>query len=203
MHVIITSLALHYSPNELWFYLVDFKEGVEFTSYTKHGTLPHSRAIAVQSDREFGLCCLEDVEREISRRGELFRNAGCQKISEFRGAGNELARIVLVIDEFQEFFSEDDRLATTAKQLLERIARQGRAFGIHMILGTQTLGGRQTLPRNVREMLTTRLAFRSSEADSRLALFDDPGASELSHPGEGISHTSGGSQRVPGGVPFP
>ena len=30
MHILVTNLALHYSPDEIEFYLVDFKKGVEF-----------------------------------------------------------------------------------------------------------------------------------------------------------------------------
>ncbi|HEY1123648.1 MAG TPA: FtsK/SpoIIIE domain-containing protein, partial [Haloferula sp.] len=53
-HVMITNLALHCSPDEVEFYLVDFKKGVEFKCYgTKR--LPHAKVVAIESDREFGL----------------------------------------------------------------------------------------------------------------------------------------------------
>ena len=54
MHAMITNLAIHYSPHELEFFLVDFKKGVEFKTYAQF-ELPHARVIAIESEREFGL----------------------------------------------------------------------------------------------------------------------------------------------------
>ena len=41
LHVLITNLALTYSPQELELYLIDFKKGVEFKNYAVHA-LPHA-----------------------------------------------------------------------------------------------------------------------------------------------------------------
>ena len=38
----------------------DFKKGVEFKTYATH-KLPHARAVAVESDREFGLSVLQGL----------------------------------------------------------------------------------------------------------------------------------------------
>ena len=48
LHALVTNLAMWYSPDEVEFYLIDFKKGVEFKTYATHG-LPHARAIAVTS----------------------------------------------------------------------------------------------------------------------------------------------------------
>ena len=78
-HVIITNLALWCSPEQVEFYLVDFKKGVEFKCYaTRH--LPHARVVAIESDREFALSVLQRVDAELKRRGELFRRAGAQDL---------------------------------------------------------------------------------------------------------------------------
>ena len=58
MHTIVTNMAMWYGPDEVEFYLVDFKKGVEFKAYVT-SQLPHARAIAVESDREFGLSVLK------------------------------------------------------------------------------------------------------------------------------------------------
>ena len=50
LHVMITNLAMHYGPDQVEFYLVDFKKGVEFKAYATH-CLPHTRVIAIESDR--------------------------------------------------------------------------------------------------------------------------------------------------------
>ena len=53
LHVIITNLALWYSPDEVEFYLVDFKKGVEFKVYVTQ-PLPHARAVAHSIHRHDG-----------------------------------------------------------------------------------------------------------------------------------------------------
>ncbi len=120
LHVLITNLALRYSPDEVELYLVDFKKGVEFKAYARH-ELPHARVIAIESEREFGLSVLQRLDAELRIRGDLFRKLGVQDLKGFRGARSptsRLPRILLVIDEFQELFVEDDRIAQEASLLL-------------------------------------------------------------------------------------
>jgi ABC-type multidrug transport system fused ATPase/permease subunit len=193
MHTIVTNLAMWYSPEEVEFYLVDFKKGVEFKAYAT-SELPHARAIAVESDREFGLSVLQRVDAELTRRGELFRAAGAQEIGAYRSNTKEkLPRTVLLIDEFQEFFSEDDKLSQEAAVLLDRLVRQGRAFGIHVVLGSQTIGGSAGLARSTLGQMAVRVALQCSEADSQLILGDNNSAARLlTRPGEAIYNDAGG-----------
>ncbi len=202
LHAIITGLATWYSPDEVELWLVDFKKGVEFKTYAEHA-LPHARAVAIESDREFGLSVLEGLDAELSRRGELFRDAGVQDIASFRAARSDvrMPRILLVIDEFQEFFLDDDRVAQGASMLLDRLVRQGRAFGMHAILGSQTLGGAYSLARSTMGQMGVRIALQCSEADSQLILSDENLAARLlSRPGEAIYNDAGG--RIEGNSPF-
>lgn len=193
-HVMITNLALHCSPDEVEFYLVDFKKGVEFKCYGAN-RLPHARVVAIESDREFGLSVLHRVDDELRRRGEMFRKHGSQDLAGYRKASGEaLPRTLLVIDEFQEFFTEDDAVAQTASLLLDRIVRQGRAFGIHVILGSQTLGGAYTLARATLGQMVVRIALQCNEADAYLIMDDDnPAPRLLTRPGEGIYNDNAGA----------
>ncbi len=202
LHAIVTNLALWYSPDEVELYLVDFKKGVEFKTYASH-ELPHARAIAVESDREFGLSVLQRIDAELTRRGEMFRRAGVQDIGAYRRGDEKavLPRILLVIDEFQEFFSEDDKLGQDAAVLLDRLVRQGRAFGIHLLLGSQTISGSSGLSRSTIGQMAVRIALQMSEADSQLILGDANSAARLlSRPGEAIYNDAGGL--VEGNSPF-
>jgi len=193
MHVIITNLALSYDPHELELYLIDFKKGVEFKTYVTNA-LPHARAIAIESDREFGISVLQRLDAEMTRRGDLFRAAGVQDLPSYRIAtGRKLPRTLLIVDEFQVFFSEDDRLAQDASALLDRLVRQGRAFGIHLLLGSQTLAGSAGLARSTLGQMAVRIAMQCSEADSLMILDDtNPAARLLSRPGEAIYNDAGG-----------
>ncbi|MDP6601454.1 MAG: FtsK/SpoIIIE domain-containing protein [Phycisphaerales bacterium] len=201
LHVLITNMALWYSPDELEFHLIDFKKGVEFQTYAMHG-LPHARVIAIESDREFGLSVLRRLDQELRRRGDLFRDVGVQDVAGWRSNGDEpMPRVLLIVDEFQEFFVDDDALAQEAGLLLDRLVRQGRAFGIHVLMGSQTLDGAFSLARSTLGQMGVRIALQCAEADSYLILSDEnPAARLLRRPGEAIYNDAGG--KIEGNSPF-
>src|SRR5438552_17801259 len=124
----------------------------------------------------------------------MFRKIGVQDLPAYREvSGESLPRTLLIIDEFQEFFSEDDKLAQDAGLLLDRLVRQGRAFGIHVLLGSQTIGGTSGLARSTIGQMAVRIALQTSEADSQLILGDNNAAARLlSRPGEAIYNDQGG-----------
>lgn len=201
-HVIITNLALWCSPEQVEFYLVDFKKGVEFKCYAAK-RLPQARVVAIESDREFGLSVLQRVDDELRRRGELFRQLGVQDVAGYKRAGGTepVPRTLLLIDEFQEFFVEDDKIGQTASLLLDRLVRQGRAFGIHVVLGSQTLGGAYTVARTTLGQMVIRIALQCNEADAYLIMDENnPAPRLLSRPGEGIYNDMAGA--LEGNSPF-
>ncbi|MBX7105838.1 MAG: hypothetical protein K1X57_17270, partial [Gemmataceae bacterium] len=198
LHALITNLALTYGPNEIELYLIDFKKGVEFKTYANL-KLPHARVIAVESEREFGLSVLQRLDQELKRRGDLFRTAGVQDIRGYREVtppddpASRMPRIMLIVDEFQEFFVEDDRVSQEAALLLDRLVRQGRAFGLHVLLGSQTLGGAYSLARSTIDQMAVRIALQCSEADAGLILSKDNNAARLlTRPGEAIYNDANG-----------
>ncbi len=201
LHAIITSGAHHYHPDQLQYYLLDFKKGVEFKPYADSG-LPHARVIGIESEREFGRSVLQRLDAELQQRGELFRAAGVQELAEYRSAtGKSLPRILLVVDEFQELFVRDDRLAGDCTMLLDRLVRQGRSFGMHVVLSSQSLAGAYSLPRATLGQMAVRIAMQCSESDAALILSDDNTAARLiSRPGEAIYNDAGGL--VEGNQPF-
>lgn len=191
-HVLIASLTQMYSPEELELYLVDFKE-VDFKDYAKY-ELQHARVVAVQSEREFGLSVLRRLDAELHRRQELFRASGVNRLSVYRDTTNEkLPRVLLIVDEFQEFFIEEDALASQAALLLDRLVRQGRAFGINLLLASQTLAGQYTIPRATKDQIPLRIALQCADADSRLVLSDENDQARLlERPGEAIYNAANG-----------
>jgi hypothetical protein len=203
LHALVTNAALHYSPDQVEFYLIDFKKGVEFKTYASQH-FPHARVIAIESEREFGLSVLERLDGELRRRGELFRTVGVQDLAGYRKARPDevMPRTLLVIDEFQELFVEDDKLAQESSLLLDRLVRQGRAFGIHVLLGSQTLGGAYSLARSTMGQMAVRVALQCSEADAHLILSDERNmaARYLSRPGEAIYNDQNGL--LAGNEPF-
>jgi hypothetical protein len=96
---------------------------------------------------------------------------------------------------------EDDKLAQDASLILDRLVRQGRAFGMHVLLGSQTLGGSYSLPRATMGQMAVRIALQCNEADSSLILSEDNTAARLlTRPGEAIYNDANGM--VAGNNPF-
>ena len=201
LHSIISSGAHYYRPDQLQFYLLDFKKGVEFKPYAELG-LPHARVIGIESEREFGRSVLQRLDTELQQRGESFRRSGAQTLADHRRkSGESMPRIMLVIDEFQELFVRDDRLASDCTMLLDRLVRQGRSFGIHVVLSSQSLAGAYSLPRATLGQMAVRIAMQCSESDATLILSDENTAARLiSRPGEAIYNDAGGL--IEGNQPF-
>lgn len=195
IHSILASLITQYSPEELELYLVDLKEGIEFKSYAA-GELPHARVVAIESNREFAMSVMDSLDDEIHRRGEIIRGSGGEHmdLTSYRaGHGAVLPRIVLIIDEFQVLFEKEDALHRRALEVLERIIRQGRAFGVHAVLASQSLTGSASSIRGLVGQIPNRIVLASSESDARMLLSDDNTDSDVStHPGEGILNTKAG-----------
>ena len=72
---------------------------------------------------------------------------------------------------------------------------------MHVLLGSQTLGGAYTLARSTIDQMAVRIALQCSEADAHLILSEDNSAARLlSRPGEAIYNDANGL--VEGNNPF-
>jgi hypothetical protein len=150
---LLYGLATRYPPEQMRFYLLDFKEGVSFTDFVPTARdrtwLPHARAVGVESDREYGLAVLRELDAEMTRRSAAYKEAGVTRFADLRAeetaGATTLPRIVCVIDEFQVLLAGTDRLAAEAVTLLESLARKGRSYGIHLVLSSQTVLGVESL----------------------------------------------------------
>ena len=75
--------------------------------------LPHARVVAIESEREFGLSVLQRLDAELKHPRRKFRDAGvqrCRRLPARPTRTRRLPRILLIVDEFQEFFVEDDKI---------------------------------------------------------------------------------------------
>lgn len=193
LHVIIANSLWKYSPDQLEIYLIDFKGGVEFTIYADK-KIPHIRTIAIESEREFGLSVLDGVERELLRRENEFSKVGVQNIEQYheKFPNERMPRVLLIVDEFQEFFAEDDSIKQAVDDKFDRIVRKGRAFGINTLFSSQTLSG-NSIKKSTKELIDIRIALMCSDLDSNQILDDrNPAARDLTRPGEGIYNPENG-----------
>jgi hypothetical protein len=143
---IVYSLALRYSTRELEILLLDFKQGTEFARFDADGSgenwLPHARVLSLESNKDFGVAVLGFVAAELERRAQIFKDSRSNSITEHRrSTGEVMPRLLLIIDEFQALFEGSDPLTEQAVAIFEQLARQGRSFGIHLLLSSQTVSG--------------------------------------------------------------
>ncbi|GAA1643505.1 FtsK/SpoIIIE domain-containing protein [Kribbella alba] len=200
--VLIHGLAARYHPADLEMYLLDFKHGVEFSALgpanEREHWLPHVRVLGIHSDRSFGLAVLRHLSDELARRSEIFKSHGnVADIAELPPGPDRPPRILAVLDEFQVLLEDDDELADEAARLLERLVRLGRAYGVHVVLATQTIEGVKRLSTrrdSIFGQVPYRIALKTTPADSQAILrTGNTAAAELQFRGEAVLNANFGS----------
>jgi len=189
IHNIIINAAERYSPDELSFYLIDFKEGTELACYKD---LPHVRVMAIDADRRFGIELLEHLQAELVSRGATFKSAGVASLQEhFNVTGHVLPRIVVVLDEFQVLLT-NDALGMKSAALLDDLTRRGRSFGIHIILASQSLV-EVNLKGSMLSNIGIRIGLKMPENDAmRFFSRDNIAASKLNNVGAAVLNNTHG-----------
>ena len=172
LHTLIMSLAHVYSPDDLQFYLFDFKDGVEFNKYSNgQGTiwLPHVQMVSVQNDPRYALELFTHlVDVELPSRNEIFKKSGSAKIDDYVKKGGKMPRLVVIVDEFQELFggSDSEDTENIGGQITEKLAAicaKGRSVGIHLIIATQSMA-------NAYKTMKGKAGFILQQIGLRLAL---------------------------------
>ena len=144
-------------------------------------------SIAIESEREFGLSVLENdsttsVLKRTRRHVPQARCAGPARLSRQAQARSDInaanaadrRRVPGVVRRRRPDIAQDAAL------LLDRLVRQGRAFGIHVLLGSQTLGRRLFAAAEPRSgQMAVRIALQCSESDAHLILSEDNTAARL------------------------
>jgi len=191
LHNIILNSAWMYSPDELQFILLDYKDGVEFKAYEN---LTHCKVLSIKSEIDFGISVLDFIQNERERRSELFKSVNASNITEYREkTNNTLPRIVIIIDEFQRLFQGSSTQQKNAGDYLDDIARLGRAFGINLILSTQTLSGISST--NYLKQFALKICLKlntASDCDQLLGAMNHAPFTALTKKGEAIYNSRGG-----------
>jgi len=194
LHNIILWGAMEYSPLELNYYLIDCKNGTGFNAYKQ---LPHVKILSISNDREFGASSLDSLVQEMYMRADVFKNASTEKgvlienIQTYRRlTGEKMPRILAIVDEFQVLFENEDKVARMIRSTLNKLFREGPAFGISIILSSQGIGGVDVPIKNI----TWRLSFRLlSDIESQRIIGND-GALKLTRVGNAIINNQNGSK---------
>lgn len=193
LHVLITQLALHYPPEELELYLLNFKDAGEFDDYAR---LPHLRTLADEGQQDSGLAVLNRLQEELDKRRPRFKQAGTRTLSEYREqTGHRRPRVILIVDEFQVLFGKDDHLANTAGRVLNDLVRRGPAVGLHVILSSPSPTGNFVSSRDTYRHIGLRAVFLCSATTARQTLGENGAvAQHLERPGEAYFNMAQGRQ---------
>lgn len=194
LHDIIINSAWLYSPDELQFILLDFKS-VEFGIYSD---LPHVRVLSTKSDREYGSNVLEYIVGIIESRKKLFGHAS--SIEEYNNEQHHVPRILVVIDEFHNLFVNDGvwgslreiNISSQINKHFNKILKEGRSFGIHLLLATQEAGGIQPIDSYLQQ-IKLRIVLKMEEKGKFLT-YDNSARPDRLRRGEGIYNDDFGKE---------
>lgn len=166
INALILTLITEYAPWELNLYLADFKK-VELSRYMNDADIkndmtaftPHINACAATSEIRYVTSLIQYLVDCMNARQEFFARLGVTKIQEFRNKYNlVLPRVLLIVDEFQQLFTEATTRETEQIQtMLNSITKLGRATGFHLIFASQEMSG--TLKGNTLANFKIRMAL--------------------------------------------
>lgn len=172
-------------------YIADFKGGVDFPNVW------HKKCCLL-TDEETLLKVLIDVTTELKRRKQILRNAAFANIDEYnRNTEKKLQRIIFACDEIAEVL---DKTGLTKQQKdeiskieseLSIIARQGRAFGIHLVLATQRPDA-AILNGQIRNNIDTRICGRADNVLSQIILDNTDASDKIAKSSQGRFLTNSG-----------
>lgn len=176
-HSLVLNGCKKYSPKDLQFWLLDFKNGGASSKYSDSG-IPHIKIIAENNKIDDALCLFQMVLEEMERRSRAFNRCFTDNIIEYnKKASSEgleyFPRIVIAIDEVQEIFREDN--ASVIQKLISSISTRMRSAGMHFIMVAQNLseGKSYMLKDAFMPSATGRICFRVSPDIPRDSGFEE------------------------------
>ena len=164
--------------------IADFKGGVDFPP------LWH-KACRMCFEEQSTLELLTELTEELERRKQLLKASGLPNIDHYNAAtGENLQRYIFACDELAEMLDKTgltkDQKETVNKieGLLSTIARQGRAFGIHLILATQRPDS-SILNGQIKNNINYRICGRADNVLSMIILDKTDAADQIPEDAQG------------------
>ena len=158
--------------------IADFKDGVDFPSVWHE----HCRMCF---EEEATLELLTELTEELKRRKKLFTAVGQSNIDRYNAAtGEQLQRYIFACDEIAELLDktgltkEQKEIVSKIESKLSMIARQGRAFGIHMVLATQRPDA-NILSGQIKNNVNCRICGRADTVLSQIILDNTSAAEQI------------------------
>ena len=176
----ILSLAVNFSPEDVSFFIIDFKGSGIANLFSG---LPH---LAGQTSNMSGnqvRRAMISIKSENKRRQHIFAYNGVNNINLYtrlyknHEVSVPVPHLFIIIDEFAELKREEPEFM----QELISVAQVGRSLGVHLILATQKPSG--TVDDNIWSNSKFRLCLRVQDRQDSMDMLHKPDAAFLTQTG--------------------
>ena len=173
-------------------YITDFKGGVDFPKVW------HEKCRMCFTEENLRYT-LDQLVAVLEYRKNAFKALGCPNIDAYNETTEQpLPRLIFACDEVAEMLdktgadNERKKLLAQIENKLSTIARQGRAFGIHLILATQRPDA-MIIPGQIRNNMDFRVCGRADSVLSQIILDNTSAAEQIPKDARGRFITGDGT----------
>lgn len=176
----ILSLATNFSPDDVAFFLVDFKGGGMANLFSK---LPHMAGYISNLSGNQIHRAMVSIKSENRRRQRIFGEFGVNHIDQYTRlfksgeSAMSIPHLFIIIDEFAELKRDEPDFM---RELIS-VAQVGRSLGVHLILATQKPSG--TVDDNIWSNTRFKLCLRVQDKQDSNDVLHKPDAAYLTQAG--------------------
>lgn len=178
----ILSLAVNFSPEEVAFFLVDFKGGGMASHVEK---LPHVSGVITNLSENQIHRALVSIKSEMESRQGMFVRVGANDIYEYtrmyknQEVSEPIPHLMIVVDEFAELKKEYPEFMNE----LISVAAVGRSLGVHLILATQKPAG--TVDEKIQSNSRFRICLKVQDRQDSKDMLEHYDAAYIRQKGRG------------------
>lgn len=176
----ILSLAVNYSPDDIAFFIIDYKGGGMANLFDG---LPHMAGQISNLSGNQVKRAMISIKSENRRRQRIFTDNGVNNINSYTKmfksgeASVPVPHLFIIIDEFAELKREEPDFM---RELIS-VAQVGRSLGVHLILATQKPSG--TVDDNIWSNSRFRLCLRVQDRQDSNDMLHKPDAAYITQAG--------------------
>lgn len=191
LQTLLLSLAVSFRPDELSFFMIDYKGGGLGNLLQK---LPHCAGFVSNLSEGQIYRALVSIKGENVRRQKLLKEAGVSHITDYsrlylEGAVTEaMPHLLLLVDEFAELKKE----APDFMKEIISVAQVGRSLGVHLLLATQKPAG--TVDDRIVSNIGYKLCLKVAERQDSMDMLHRPEAAYLTGSGQCYLQTGNQSE---------
>jgi len=175
LKTLVMSVVLGNSPDDAWFYLLDFGG----RTLNVFAGMPHTGAVIKPEEEEKLRSFSRIVGKELENRKRLFAELGAASVQAYRKHGKSIPAIFIVIDNIAALMEGYPEI----EDLLVQISREGGSLGIFMVITAHSSSSvKYKIMSNIKRIIALQLTDRGEYA----SLIGRGAVEPLSVPGRGL-----------------